>query len=163
MKWFALAMSLALCVDASATQAEDSKPATESQPVDLTGTWAITTTPIGGWATGVDSHGQSPTSCTFKQTGNQLSGTCGTVFGEGLAAGSVNGREVEWRWLYKRGGVREEGNFDFLVAVFHANLQQDNRLRGGFLTHETYDRFHPSFEYKTSFRYVRPRDFVADR
>ena len=163
MKWLALITSFTLCVGVSALRAEDLKPATHSQPVNVAGTWSIIPVANGGWATGVDSRGQSPESCTFMQTGDQLSGTCRTVFGEGPVVGSVKGQDVDWRWLYKRGGVRQEGNFDFLVAVFHATLLQDNRLGGGFLTHETYDKFRPSFEYKTTFRYVRPRQFTADR
>jgi hypothetical protein len=118
-------------------------------------------TPLGGWATGVDSNAASPASCTFRQTGSQLSGTCKTLFGEGPVTGSVDGQKVEWRWLCKRGGVREIGNYDFVVAVFDATLSEDNRLRGGFLTYEAYDRFHPSFVYDTASRYFRPKRFVA--
>ncbi len=163
MKWIAFVACLALCVGATASKAEDAKSAIGPQAVNITGTWAIIAMTNGGWATGVDSHGQSPKSCTFQQTGDQLSGTCKTVFGQGPLTGSVKGRKIEWRWLYKAGGVRDEGNYDFKVAVFDATLLSDNRLEGGFLTHGTYDRFHPSFEYKTSFLYWRPRYFTADK
>ncbi len=47
------------------------------------------------------------------------------------------------------------------VAAFNAALQPDGKIRGGSTNYPTLDKFHPSYEYKKTFKYVRPTSFAA--
>jgi beta-lactamase regulating signal transducer with metallopeptidase domain len=133
--------------------AEDTKPAT-AQLIDITGTWSIRGSPAG--------RGQEAASCTFQQTGNELRGICRNIFVQGPITGSVNGRKVEWRWLYKV-GVSARTLHDYKVAVYTATLRTNNRLEGGVLVYHTYDQFHPSFEHKDTLLFRFPSYFTANK
>ena len=159
MKWVALFVGLAACTGA---MAEDAKPPPMDPPAgNLTGTWRIIAVRVGGFDTGVDNKGQNPGYCTFQQTGNQFRGTCKTVSVQGPVTGLISGRTIAFRWLYNAGRVGEV--HAFAVAVFNATLSPDDRIEGGFTNYPTLDKFHPSFEYKQTFKYIRPTNFSATR
>jgi hypothetical protein len=120
--------------DTAGTSSEP-KPPEGAKPVDMRGTWTML-------ARGVVE------SCTFKQAGNKLGGTCKTTFGDGPVRGLIDGQKVEWRWLYKAGNINYVR--DFKVAVFDATLLSDNRLEGGYHIYHTYDKFNPSFRIQDS-------------
>jgi hypothetical protein len=131
------------------TDASSQPPASDgAKPVDMSGTWTMVSGGLG-------------VSCTFQQTGNTLAGTCTTLSQEGPVKGLIDGRKVEWRWLFNGGKVGII--HDFKVAEYKATLLPDNRLEGGYYVYNTYDKFHPSFDYKTSILIPRPpgRYFMA--
>ncbi len=161
MKWVALYAGLAACVTATAAMAEDAQPPMDPPAANLTGTWRIIVSTVGGFATGVDNHGQNPGSCTFEQDGNRLRGTCKTVTVQGPISGLISGQQITWRWLYNAGRIGVP--HAFAVAVFNAALQPDGRIDGGFTNYPTLDKFNPSFEYKKTFEYIRPTNFKATR
>ena len=161
MKWIALYAGLAACAAATGAMAEDAQPPMDPPAADLTGTWQFIRSNVGGFATGVDNHGQGPAYCTFQQTGNVLRGTCKTMAVQGPISGVISGPQITWRWLYNAGmiGVPHA----FAVAVFNAALQPNGKIDGGFTNYPTLDRFNPSFEYKKTFEYIRPTSFKATR
>ena len=161
MKWVALYIGLAACAVAASAIAEDAKPPMDPPAGDVTGTWSIIPQPASGLLTGVDNQGQSPSSCTFHQDGNVLTGTCKTVTVEGLITGTISGSKVEWRWLFNDGGVGDV--HAYVVAVFKAELSSKDKIRGGFKNYPTLDKFNPSFEYNKKYEYVRATNFSATR
>jgi hypothetical protein len=159
MRWVALFIGLAACSTATAAIAEDTKPTLDPPAADITGTWEISVSRVGGFATGVENHGQNPGSCTFQQAGNVLRGTCKRVSVQGPISGVISGQQIAWRWLYNAGHV---GNpHAFAVAVFNAALHPNGKINGGFTNYPTLDKFHPSYEYQQTFKYVRPTSFDA--
>ena len=159
MRWFALFAGLAAYSAATAAIAEDAKQKFDPPAADITGTWEIIVSRVGGFDTGVENHGQNPGSCTFQQDGNRLHGTCKTVTLQGPISGVISGQQIAWRWLYNAGSVGDV--HAFAVAVFNAALQPDGKIRGGFTNYPTLDKFHPSLEYKETFKYIRPTSFDA--
>ncbi len=161
MKWVALYASLAACAATTGAMAEDAKPPMDPPAADITGTWKIIVSSVGGFETGVDNHGQNPGSCTFQQDGNRLRGTCKTVTLQGPISGVISGPQIAWRWLYNNGMVGVQ--HAFWVAAFNATLQPDGKISGGFTNYPTLDKFNPSFEYKQDFKYKRPTNFSATK
>jgi len=85
MKCIALYVGLATCAAAAGARAADAQPPMDPPAANITGTWEIIVSTVGGFETGVDNHGQNPAFCTFEQAGNRLRGTCRTVAVQGPA------------------------------------------------------------------------------
>ncbi len=83
MRWVALLVGLAACSSATGAIAEDAQQKLDPPASNITGTWEIIVSAVGGFDTGSDNHGQNPGSCTFQQDGNRLRGTCKTVTSKG--------------------------------------------------------------------------------
>jgi hypothetical protein len=161
MKWVALSVGFAACAAATGSMAEDAQPPMALPAANLTGTWSVIVSTVGGFATGVDNYGQHPGSCTFQQDGNRLRGICKTVTLQGPISGVISGTQIAFRWLYNAGRIGVP--HAYAVAVFNAVLQPTGEIRGGFTNYPTLDRFNPSFEYKQDFKYIRPTNFSATR
>jgi hypothetical protein len=115
----------------------ESKPAMASQTLDMTGTWNMFLL-----------SQITPDSCTFQQTGNELTGFCkDELANEGPIVGSVDGQRVGWRWLHNR----SIDGYAFAVELFAGTVNPNGKLEGGFESYATYDVFKPTFDFKYSF------------
>ncbi len=101
------------------------------QAADMTGTWSIFGLPPPIRMQGDVGPGLRPESCTFRQTGNALSGTCRDSYFENAVTGSVTGRTVHFDWLYWE-GLHPNYNpaFNTFRASFDGTIGPDNVLRG---------------------------------
>lgn len=89
--------------------------------IDFTGKWTVT-----GAITGEDvSETVSPT-CTFKQDGDALSGSCEGANGLGSAEGAVDDDTIVWHW--KR--VAKNDNIWDSTITFRGELGKDGVIRG---------------------------------
>ncbi len=79
----------------------------------------------------------------------------------GPVSGVISGPQIAFRWLYNAGSIGVPHTY--AVAVFNAALEPTGKIEGGFTNYPTLDKFHPSFEYKQDFKYIRPTNFTATR
>jgi beta-lactamase regulating signal transducer with metallopeptidase domain len=108
---FTAAGLLTLAIGASAWAAE--------QRAGLSGVWTFDGTIIAGQQEAV----AKPT-CTFKQTGETLTGTCQGPGSEGPVTGEIKGEKVTWRWTHKprnaTGAPAGVSTFDGVIGADHA-------------------------------------------
>jgi hypothetical protein len=137
-------------------QAEEVKPADGVQPADMRGAWNIF-----GWGPpgreGTNGAGPPlrPASCIFKQSGNELTGSCKNLFLETPVTGTVNGRSVHWDWFYWLGFRRLlNPGYQLRKASFDGTLGADNILRGTYKT---------TFAYRSTLLQVFPGTFQAKK
>jgi hypothetical protein len=115
---------------------QEPEPAMGSPALDMTGTWNM-----------FQYTQLSPTTCSFQQTGSELTGFCkDTLANEGPIVGSVDGQRVGWRWLHNR----SIGGYAFVVELFAATVEANGKIGGGFETYGTADIFHPTFDIRWS-------------
>lgn len=118
----------------TSSKAEEPKPTSDVQPVDMSGSWnmrfpVVLKSPDGRPAWGVPI-------CVFRQDGNQLSGACKIIdWGRGPITGTVNGRHVEWQWNFQfctLFGMKSARLYSdqFAVTKFRGELDSNNILHG---------------------------------
>jgi hypothetical protein len=103
-----------------------------AEPADMSGTWNIfgLPPPERTWSQDVGPF-LRPTSCTFVQADDKLTGTCKNLFLETPIKGSVNGRTVHFDWFYWLGSGRlTDPRHHLRRASFDGALGADKVLRG---------------------------------
>lgn len=88
---------------------------------DFTGKWVVT-----GSMSGDNGEETISPTCTFKQDGGDLSGSCKGPSGLGSLDGAVDGKSIVWHWK------RVATNSDVLDATitFRGSLGSDGVIRG---------------------------------
>lgn len=87
---------------------------------DFAGKWAVNGTMVGRVNASV-----APV-CSFRQSGNALSGSCKGPNGLGSADGAVDGGQVVWEWhIVATDSIGLSG-----IARFHGALGSDGVIRG---------------------------------
>ena len=83
------------------------------RPIDISGTWQIETNRIVPL-------------CTFKQVGNDLTGSCTGPKAAGALTGMIVGKQVRWIWQWKNYGDDAEAGGNTFVGT----LVSDNTITG---------------------------------
>ena len=95
----------------------------EVAPVNVSGSWTIDTVSPDGSGTGSQT---GPVMCRFqKYAGNNFTGSCVAQDGQGTVTGTINGKEVQWRWQW----VAYTGNSAGALE-FEGTLASDDAITG---------------------------------
>ncbi|HWC62766.1 MAG TPA: hypothetical protein VG501_04025, partial [Rhizomicrobium sp.] len=87
--------------------------ASPDHPANISGSWTLSLQEQAGLPALMAMQAEAQ-SCTFQQSGNEVSGSCMGRFGAGAATGIIDGRQI--RWVWKHDGSRGT-EVDFIGTV----------------------------------------------